>query len=54
MNSVKLQDIKLMHRNQLHFYTLIMKLQKEKLKIPFRIVPKRLKYLGINLTKETT
>ena len=28
----KLQDIKLMHRNPLHFYTLTMKKQKEKLR----------------------
>ena len=31
-NIVKLQDIKLTHRNPLHFYTLTMRKQKEKLK----------------------
>ena len=53
MNLVKLQDRKLMHRNLLHSYTLTMKDQKEiKETIPFTIVTKRIKYLGINLTKE--
>ena len=32
MNTVKLQDIKLIHRNPLHPYTLTMKNQKEKLR----------------------
>ena len=32
MNIVKLQDIKLMHRSPLYFYTLTMKKQKEKLR----------------------
>ena len=32
MNSVKLQDTKLIHRNLLHFYTLTTKDQKEKLR----------------------
>ena len=31
MNLVKLQDTKLIHRNQLHFYKLTTKDQKEKL-----------------------
>ena len=55
MNIVRLQDIKLIHRNPLHSYTLTMRKQKEKLrkKIPFTIVMKRIKYLGINLPKET-
>ena len=55
MNIVKLQNIKLTHRNPLHSYTLTMRKQKEKLrkKIPFTIVMKRIKYLGINLPKET-
>ena len=54
MNSAKSRDIKSMYRNQLHFYTPIMKQQKEKIKelIPFTIAPKPIKYLGINLTKE--
>ena len=32
MNSVKLQDIKVIHRNLMHFYIVTMKDQKEKLK----------------------
>ena len=62
MNIVKLQDIKLTHRNPLHSYTL--RKQKEKLRkqfhspqiketIPFTIAMKRIKYLGIYLPKET-
>ena len=43
-----------MHRNLLHSYTLMMKYLKEKLrKLPFTIATKRIKYLGINLPKET-
>ena len=55
MNIIKLQDIKLTHRNPLHSYTLTMREQKEKLRkqIPFTIATKRIKYLGINLPKET-
>ena len=30
MNSIKLQDIKLTHKNLLYFYTLIMNYQKDK------------------------
>ena len=54
MNSVKLQDTKLIYRNVLHFYTLMRSYQKEKLrkKNPFTIISKRIKYLGINLIKE--
>ena len=53
MNIVKLQDIKLIHRNPLHFYTLTMKKQKEiKETMPFTIATKIIKYLGINLPKE--
>ena len=46
IKSIKMQDIKSMYRNWLHFYTLIMKQQKEKLVAPIGI-----KYPGINLTK---
>ena len=55
MNIVKLQDIKSTHSNPLHSYTLTMREQKEKLRkqIPFTIATKRIKYLGINLPKET-
>ena len=35
MNIVKLQDIKLTHRNPLHSYTLTMRKQKEKLRKKF-------------------
>ena len=50
-----LQDTKSIHRYQLHFYILTMKNQKEKIKesIPLTITTKRIKYLGINLPKET-
>ena len=50
---VKLQHIKLTHRNPLHSHTLTMRKQKEKEKISFTIVMKRIKYLGINLPKAT-
>ena len=53
MNIVKFQDIKLTHRNPLHFYTLTMRKQRIKKTIPFTIATKRIKYLGINLPKET-
>ena len=41
-------------RNQRHSYIPIMKLQKEKSreKIPFDIATRKIKYLGVNLTKE--
>ena len=54
MNIVKLQDIKLTHRNPLYSYTLTMRKQKEiKETIPFNIATKRIKYLGVHLPKET-
>ena len=54
MNIVKLQDVKLIHRNPLHSYTLTIRKQKEiKETIPFTTAKKRIKYLGINLPKET-
>ena len=55
MNLARLQDTKLIHRNHLHFYILKMKNQKKEIKesIPFTIATKRIKYLGINLPKET-
>ena len=44
MNIVKLQDIKLAHRNPLHSYTLTKRKQKEiKETIPFAIATKRIK-----------
>lgn len=53
MNSVEFQDTK-SYKNQLHLYTLTMKhLRKELRKtIPFTIVKKTVKYLGMNSTKE--
>ena len=53
MNLVKLQGMKSIHRNDLLFYILIMRNQKEKESIPFTIATKRIKYLGVNLPKET-
>ena len=53
MNLVKLQDTNLIYRNLSHFYTLTMNYQKEiKATIPFTITSKRIKHLGINLSKE--
>ena len=55
MNLVKSQDTKSIHRNNLHSYTLTMKNQKVKLRnqshLPLQ--PRRIKYLRINLPKET-
>ena len=54
MNIVKLQDIKLIHRNPTFIYTNNEKTEREiKETIPFTIVMKRIKYLGINPPKET-
>ena len=54
MNTVKLQDIKLTHRNPFHSCKLTMRKQREiKETIPFAIATKRIRYLGINLPKET-
>ena len=53
MNILKLQDIKLIHRNPLHSYTLTMRKQKEiKETIPFTIATERNKYLEINALKK--
>ena len=53
MTLVKLKNTKSIHRNLLHSYTLTVKNQKEKALIPFTIATTRIKYLGINLSKET-
>ena len=54
MNIVKLQDIKLIHRNPTFLYTNNEKTGREiKETIPFTIVMKRIKYLGINLPGTT-
>ena len=53
MDIVKLQDIKLTHRNPLHSYTNNEKTEREiKETIPFTIATKRIKYLGINIPQE--
>ena len=56
MHIVKFQGIKLTHRNPLHSCTLTMRKQKKKKikeTILFTIATKIIKYLGINLHKET-
>ena len=54
MNIVKLQDIKLTHRNRFHSYTLTMRKQIQiKEKIIFTIAMRRIKYFGIYLPKAT-
>ena len=55
MSIVKFQDIKLTHRNPLHSYTLTMRRKKKEIKetITFTTATKRIKYLGIDLSKET-
>ena len=53
MNSVKLQDTKLIYRYLLHLYTLTTNYQKEQLrKLSHENCLKIIKYVGINLTKE--
>ena len=53
MNYVKLQDMKLIHRNLFLVCAQLMKDQKDKEAIPFTTTSKRIKYLGINPPKET-
>ena len=54
MNIVKLQFKNLTHRNPLYSYTLTMRKQREiNETIPFTSVMKRIKYLRINMPKET-
>ena len=53
MNSVKLQDTKSTHKNQLGFHIPTMNYLRKKLENhPFTIGSKRIKYLEINLTEE--
>ena len=52
MNLTKLQDTKLIHRNNIHFYVLTMKFREIKESIPFTSAIKRIKYLRIHLPKE--
>ena len=51
---IKLQDIKLIHRNLLHFYILTTKKSEREIKeiISFKTELRRKKYLAINLLKE--
>ena len=54
MNLTTFQGIKSIHRNNLHFYILTMKNQKEKLRNQSHSpLQHKIKYLGINLPKET-
>jgi len=54
VNLAKFQDTKSIHRNHLHFYINNEKSERKiKESIPFTIATKRIKYLGINLPKET-
>ena len=54
MNMVKLQDIKLIQKFLAFLYTNNEKTERDtKEAIPFTIAMKRIKYLGINLPKET-
>ena len=52
MNLAKSQDTKSIHRNHLHSYKQ-WKIREIKKSILFTIATKRIKYLGINLPKET-
>ena len=54
MSLAKQQDTKSIFRNRRHFCIPTMKYQKQKLgkKISFAIATRKIKYLGINLTKE--
>ena len=54
MNSVKFQDTKSIYRKSVAFLYTNNELSERKNKktIPFIIASKRIKYLGINLTKE--
>jgi len=54
VNLAKLQDTESIHRNQLHFYILNENSEGEiMVSIPFITATKKIKYLGINLPKET-
>ena len=54
MNLAKQRDTKSIFKNRRHFCTPTMKYQKQKSgkNIPFDIATRKIKYLGINLTKE--
>ena len=55
MNLVRLQNTKLMHRNLRHSYTPNNEKSEREIKetLPFTTATKRIKYLGINLPRET-
>ena len=55
MNSAKSRDTRSILRNHLHFYILTVKKSEREIKesIPFTTATKRIKYLVINLPKET-
>ena len=53
MNLAKSQERKSIHRNHLHFYILIMKKSKEKLRNQSDSPLQQKEYPGINLPKET-
>ena len=54
MGLARSQDTRSTHKNQLHFYSLITTTQKTKFKntMSFKISSKKMKCLGINLTKQ--
>ena len=52
MNLAKQLDTMSIFRNQRHFCTPKMKYHKSGKKFPFDIATRKIKYLGINLTKE--
>ena len=53
MNSARLQDIRLIYRNLLLLYTNNQISERESKKpILYKITPKRIKYIVINLTKQ--
>ena len=54
MNLVTLQDTKLIHQNLFAFLYTNNELSEREIKktIPFKIISKRIKYLGTNLTKK--
>ena len=53
MNLAKLQDTKSIRKSHAFLYTNNEKSEREIESIPFTIATKRIKYLGINLPKET-
>ena len=56
MNLVNLHNTNIIHKNLLHSYTLTTERWGQEIKetMPCTIAAKRIKYLGINIPKETT